>query len=354
MTPLLAEAARELRAGLVAVLASALLVAGMVTAVSLTYGRAVSAARDTLAAMDGAGARTVTVRVDPSIQLPQRHLWPLRDVSGVREVLYLGPVRDVTNASVPRVSAGLRDCYASSRSPLCRVAGVPSALADEDVVSALGFGDGVGAVTDGRTTYALRARRLGPDLPFADGVLAPAAGEARSPVAIVVVIADSSSSVAPIVALVRDLLSGLEPATYSIEDRLELIAVGDTIDDTLLASARLQATGLLVVAGAMLATAEFVSARSRRRLAGLRRAIGASRSQIVGLALLTSAAYGAAGAVLGIAITLAVSVAADLAPPPAAFLAALAIVAETIVAGAAVGPALYSSTRQPARELRVP
>lgn len=99
---------------------------------------------------------------------------------------------------------------------------------------------------------------------------------------------------------------------------------------------------------------EFSIARSRRKYAGLRRALGARKWQIVMLALMTSSVYGIIGIVSGLALTLISSTLLSIDVSPVKFYLALVAVVELTVVLAALLPAVYSSRREPAQELRTP
>lgn len=354
------EALRELRATITTAATSAALVAGVVLVVSLTYGRAVAAAEEAVAIMDAAGTRTIVVKIDPASHVPVRQLQPLSALSSTAEVLYLQQTRDGFNAAAPGEAVGVRSCLPESSLELCaHDSSVPSAYAGQRTLEQLGFSEDIGLISDGRHTYA--ARMI--DLPlFNDGsvlegsVLASPTLEtdSDSPVTTLIITADVPASVAPTISVIRSLLSNLRTSDYAIDHKLDLIEAGDTIDASLLAASRTQMLLALGVAGVMLALSELSVARARRKFAGLRRALGARRSQLILLSIMVSAMTGLAGVMLGSGVSRLVSLAASIPIAPLSFTFALGSVTLATGVLASLAPALYSSTRQPARELRTP
>ncbi|GAA3670653.1 ABC transporter permease [Microbacterium marinilacus] len=363
LRPLLMEAFRELRANLTMALVAVALTAAVVVVVSLSYGRAVTAAQDAVRIMDSTAARTITVRFDDAAETPVSKLQAFGRLSSVDTLLLLGPIRNASNHITGDPRIGIRDCHPGSDIRICpEDTALPQAFASREVLKKLGFTGDTGVLSDGNMSYVLRAD----DAPLlsvggqfahqAIGVV-PTAGAADArdlTVSQAVLVASSRTAVPTLLGVVSSTLSGVDPTHYTVEHRLDLVEAGRLVDSTLLQSSRAQAVLVLGIAGIMLALAEYSAARTRRRFAGLRRALGARRWQIVILAMTTSALSGVLGVLLGAACSLSISFATGASVPPPAFLTALAVITLAVAALAAVVPAVYSSTRQPARELRMP
>lgn len=286
---LFVEALREIRAHGSQSVIGICIIAAMVVAVAVTYGRAVSTAEEAIASIDTAAARTITVRFGPNADVTVADIEPFSRVTTVHDLTVLGPARDTHNSFVPGDEVTLRDCYSSERSSLCpapRTAPPYPARATEPTMRVLGFSDDVGAVTDTHRTLTLTATThdhmtmpesaltqtvVTPALPRSD-VPEPEAREADDSVSLMLVTASSPGAVADLVDMITKSFGHLDPGDLVVDHHLDLIELRDQLDDTLLAGTRAQALGALAVAGTMLALAEFSAARSRRRFAGLQRA----------------------------------------------------------------------------------
>lgn len=368
---LFVEALREIRAHGSQSVIGICIIAAMVVAVAVTYGRAVSTAEDAIAAIDTAAVRTITVRFGPNAEVTATDTEPFSRVTTVHDLTVLGPARDTHNSFVPGDEVTLRDCYPTERSSLCptpRTAPPYPARATESTMRVLGFSDDVGAVADAHRTLTLTAtphdHMTMPESALAQTVVTPALPHPDTPVpeahdtgdrvSLMLVTASSPGAVADLVDMITKSFEHLDPADLVVDHHLDLIEVRDQLDNTLLAGTRAQALGALAVAGTMLALAEFSAARSRRRFAGLQRALGASRIQIVTIAGFRSVIVGCLGALTGVAASVGITSIWLDATPPWRFLVALAITAELVVIVASVAPAWYSATRDPMAELRVP
>lgn len=355
---LLHEVPRELRAHLFTTIAGSLLVAAVILVVSLTYGRALTAAQDALAIVDSAGTRTITINLEADTRIPVDNFRALGELSTTSQILFLSSTRDGVNPVVNGNPVGLRTCLPGSDPTLCPdSAPVPRAVTSREVFNGLGFAEEVAAVSDGRSTYLLQETKdslFRSDRPLAGVIVASPLEDQAEPLSMMVVVVRSSSAVLPTINVAQDLLSGLKPDQYSIDHKRDLIIAGDSIDAALVQSSRRQALLVLMVAGVMLSLTEFTNARSRRKLSGLRRALGANRTQLVGFAALVATAYGLVGALLGSAATLLITKFSNIASPSPELLVAIALVTQFIGIVASLLPAAYSSTRQPARELRTP
>ncbi|GEM_PF-5585052 len=308
--------------------------------------------------MESAGTRTVFVTIKPEAAVSSEELQALRDLSSTAEILLLGTVRDGKNEEIGRDPVGLRLCYLGSSSQACPSnARVPSATAGSPITAALGIRGRIGEISDGKTTYAIRASDtplFQGDGPISRNAIAYNPAEPTGPVSLIVIVTNSNAEVEGTIEVTRDLLTGLGPGQYSVEDKLDLIRASALLNETMLESSRMQAVLVFIVAGLMLGLAEFALARSRRKTSGLRRALGASRLQLVAITLCTTAGYGLIGIILGSSISWAFSIATSTALPSERFFLALAVLTQLTVAVASLTPAVYSSTRQPARELRTP
>ncbi|MDY0827782.1 FtsX-like permease family protein [Microbacterium sp. BG28] len=240
-------------------------------------------------------------------------------------------------------------------------AAIPIAVASAETIKEMGYVDGFGPIADGVTTFNLEpsdSTLFGVGGPLEGQIVAATASGASNStdpsVALIVLRTVSATAVEPTLSLVRGAFSGVDPTSYTIDARTDVIEAAQSVDQSLLQNTRTQAALALGVAAAMVAVSEFSVARSRRKLTGLKRALGATRLQIAASACFSAAIYALAGVLAGCATAVLYSLLSETPLPPISFIAATCIVAVLTVVSAALLPAIYSSARQPARELRTP
>ena len=270
---LFAEALREIRAHGSQSVIGICIIAAMVVAVAVTYGRAVSTAEEAVASVDTAATRTITVRFAPNTNVTVTDVEPFSRVTTVGDLTVLGPARDTHNSFVPGDEVTLRDCFPTERSSLCpapRTAPPYPARATTSTMRALGFSDELGAVADTHRTLTLAAtahdHMTMPESALAQTVVTPARPHADAPepeaqepppqesdakssdgegsddsVSLMLVTASSPGAVSDLVDMITKSFGHLDPGDLVIDHHLDLIELRDQLDDTLLAGTRAQA-----------------------------------------------------------------------------------------------------------------
>lgn len=354
------EAVRSIRSQPVASAGMVLVTALLCLVVLLTQGRTVGAARDVVASIDRAGTRTLVVRADPDSGLDSTVLDRMRALAGIEWAAAFGPAVDVQNQLLPGgASVPLREAWGDDLSRLGirpAPAGVATAWATPDALPRLGMSDGVGSVAMAGRGYAVVGSMSAPDYLDALDVklLAPSAPGTVGQVSVLVVVADHARLVAPIAAAVRSLLGVDDPTKVSVETSETLVSIRSTVEGELGDFGRALVGALFVLCGGLVAAIVYGLVMFRRRDFGRRRALGASKSLV--LALVVSQVCGlsivgsTAGSIVGVA---ALALGGD-PVPPVEYVVALGTLAVAIASGAAFGPAVVASRREPIRELRVP
>ncbi|TQL02155.1 ABC transporter permease [Cellulomonas sp. SLBN-39] len=328
------------------------MVAGMCAAALLTSGQTAAAEAAALARIDAVGTRSVVVRADVDAGVTSAVVDRVRALEGVESVVALGPIVDARNSNVP----------AGRPVPVRAVYGdlgdVPSdglAAASDLAVQALGLVDGSGSIvtTDGRELVVV----AGLDVPdhlreMEPLVVIPAAS--TGPVAVLVVVADEPQTVAPLSAAVVGLVAADDPSAVTLETSAELAAIRAAVGGELVTYGRSAVLGILAVAGLLVAANLFGLVQLRRKDFGRRRALGASRGQIVTLLLTQVGVLAVAGAVLGTTAVIVPSMARGAPVPGLAFVVAVAVAAVLTALLAALGPATVAANRDPLHEMRIP
>jgi putative ABC transport system permease protein len=330
--------------------------------VLITAGRAAGAEAAVLADIDAVGTRTLTVRVatphdDFSAALVDR-IAAHHDV--VDEVTGFGPVTDVT-ATEGSAPVAMRAVYGSlagkTLAPMAAVAGTPQALATSDAVTTLGLLAGRGSVygTDGTETLITGDVELPAHLASMNPVvLVPGQGHAEEPVTTITLVAHKPANLPLITDLVTGALSDLDPTTVTIETSQRLADLRAVLEGQLTRQSHTLVLGILVGSAFAIMVNVWSLALTRRKDFGRRRALGATRTMIVGLVTGQVAIIATVGAVAGVATGTAVIAVTGDPLPPASYLVAVAAAFITASIATAAVPAVWAANRDPLTELRVP
>ncbi|RFA09125.1 hypothetical protein B7R54_07715 [Subtercola boreus] len=348
---LLREAAVCVLSQRLASLLTVVVIAAVCVAVLATAGRAEGSANDVLSSLDDSGTRSIVVRAEPGSGLDTSVLDRLRMLGGIEWAGAFGAADDVTNAALEGGRAVSRRAFYGGDA-------ASGARVSERAADQLGLSDGVGEVVSrasGEEVDITGFVELSPDLRFLEPVvLVPAPTPQASPVAVLVVRAQSAPLVAAVATAVTSVLGVDDPTTVTVQTSERLAAVRQQVENHLGDFGRGLVLSTFAGSSALVGAILFALVMMRRRDFGRRRALGASRSLLVLLLLsqvgLTAALASALGTVLALS---ALALLRQPLPTPA-FTVAVAILATTTALVAAVLPALFASTRDPLRELRVP
>lgn len=379
----LVEAVASARSQRVASAAALLVVAAMCATVLLTTGRAVGAEQQVLSTIDAAGARSITIRADEAAGVDTTVIAQLDRIDGitwsgafstatdVRTTAYPGgtpvPLRtlwttDPTALGIPLPRGGTDttaadDGAASSPAPPGQAAD-PVAYASPEASDLLGMDDDVGGIAGssgaslpvvGTLSTPTYLSDLEPLVVRPQDTVAP-----PRPVSVLVVLADSPQLVEPVRDVVVSLLAVSDPTTITVTTSEDLTSLRDVVAGQLRTFSASLLSGVLAVATLLVAGVLAGVVTLRRKDFGRRRALGASRSLIVGLLLTQTFLLSSAGAALGSLVATAALLATSDPLPGADFYAAVAVLAVGAGTIAALLPAMVASRRDPLTELRVP
>ena len=347
----------------VASVVTVLMIAGMIIAVMLTTGRTVGAEQAVLGTIDDAGTRTIQVRAETGAGLTADVLDRIADLDGVEWAAAFSAAMDATNTAVPDgTRVPVRLAYGDDLDLL----GIPAdspvpgglAYASPLALTQFGLADVAGSITTvGGASYGVAGQLEAPEFlaGFEPVVLVPQPGATGAEtVNVLMVIAERPDLVSPVADAVLSLLAVDDPTKVTVQTSEALAQLRAIVQTQLGTFSRGLVLVMLAVTGILVAVILYGLVMMRRKDFGRRRALGATRSLIVGLLLTQTALLAVAGVMVGAAASvIALWAAAD--PLPGwRFTAAIAVLAIATALVAALIPALVAARREPIRELRVP
>jgi len=343
-----------------------LIVAAMCSTVLLTTGRATAMEYQVLDSIRSPGARSIVVRANPGSGLDTSVVQRIRRLGGVSWIGAFGDSVDVSNTALAggkRVSE--RALVASSLGQIgISPVAAPTKLghitfASQTAARELGLADGVGGVvsSDQEHFAVIRTIALPSYLRFLEPiVIMPAsvsAGNAAEVSALVVVVRQPGL-IAPMASAIRGLLGVSDLSQISVSTSEAVARIHQVVQSKLGAFN----TSLVIIVVASTATLVsivlFGLVLLKRRDFGRRRALGATRSLIVGLLLVQTFELALVGGALGSCLGLSMLAVTGSPFPPAAFVVATATLATIACLVGALLPAAVASRREPLKELRVP
>lgn len=359
LRPLVAESVRvagstPVASTLVALLA---LLAPLVTLT--TVGFSIEGQAAILRRLDEVGSRIVTVvSATGEGVVPLEAVDRIGRLDGVAWVVGLGPVFDVR----PRVPVGEPTpvrAYRGLRAPISLnrlgQGEEPPGTAYVSPTSArrLGVAGAYGALDPG-DLRVVGWFRAGDPLAALDAfVLVPASDPALR-LERVIVAAEDVGWIEGIVAALPALLGTDAAGRVTIEESEDLREARAAVRDEVVSRDRVLVVAILAVATALGAVVVLATTLGARRDFGRRRALGATRGQLVMLVVLATLWPTLIG-VLGGTVVGSIYLGSRLGRvPDAAFPVAVAILAGLCLVAGSVGPAVAAATRDPVRVLRIP
>ncbi len=354
---LLGEAARSAVAQPVASAVIALLVAGACGAILATTGQTVRAEQDVLARIDDAGTRSIVISdINGTAGLTSAAVDRLNNLEGVEWAIGLGPARDVRTVGNPGGSpAAIRSIYGAIP-PQVDLAASPqpdAVLVGPQAQETLGMLTPYGGVA-GETDMAVIGGFTAQDpLSFLNRGLLRLTDTIEQVRSIHLLAAEPSK-----VGAVRDAalpLVGPEDITsVGIETSETLADVRAAVQGELGRFGR-SIVGLVLAAGIVLISlAVYAAVTARRRDFGRRRALGASRGDILTLVSAQTALAAITGALLGTVVSWPILTATTGVAPDLRFSVATGVLTVIGALLASLPPALGAAYRDPVSVLRVP
>lgn len=361
---LLGAAARAWSGAVALTLSIALLTAGVVITTLATSGRTVANERAVLSRIDDARLTTIEILDDQGRgALDAQYAAQVRGLSTVSWALALGPVED------------LRPVGMSGADPVAarRVLGTSPALHHRDDVTQLtdvmngapvgvigstaaqriGLADTVGALTSfGGTQVTVVGRfRTDPALAGLDDQVLIYDADFTGPVRRVILQVERPEDVTATAAALRDFTAAEGVRIVVAED---LARIRAAVAGELGGASRATVLQTMAAALALVALVMYASLHARRRDFGRRRALGATRPQLVTIVLLHTLLAAAPGAVVGAAVGSLVTWRLTGSTPGLAYPVAICVLAVLTALLAALLPALIAAFRDPVSALRVP
>lgn len=338
------------------------LVALAMTAVSLlTAGRAASAEADVARSVDEAGPRLITLTIEePSAGLDHYAMARIGQIEGVEWVLGLGAAQDVRSAHTGRRTGIASRTLLSPLPPQVTVTHGRSTRPGEALISertqrSLGLLEPVGAVTRNYQVHPLVGRFTSSGV-IADLdrlVLIHPREASHEHATLVHLLAERALDVQAITDQAR-ILAGIPEDLLTAHTSPELVELGRVLSGQVGALSRQFATGAIAVGLVLVSLTMTLSVGTRRRDYGRRRALGATRSALLALAVLEATISIVAGVLLGTALALGFGTWWNGTIPPATFITANATLIVAAGAAAAIPPAAHAAWLDPLTILRVP
>lgn len=338
-----------------------LVVLGMVVGILATAGQTDAAARSVLSRIDTPSARAIVITdVNGQAGLDGASIAALQTLSGIDWVLGLGPGQDVRNALIPssspvpmRTASG--DVRAALGVDLARLS-VGSALASTSGAARLGLSQGVGAArTTDLAEYVIAGTYRPPPwlAPLQESVLRPATDAGEGP-ATIIVLAASISSVSALIQAARAVVVAEDPAAVSVTGSTVLSDLQRVVSGELAGSSYAIVLGVLAV-GAFATAVTLIGLLGLRSVDfGRRRALGASRGQLLAITLLHVAYAGILGALCGVAASVAALAVLIGQLPGISFIAGASTISILTAIAAATLPAVRAAAKDPVAVVRTP
>lgn len=357
------EASASARSQPIASIVTVMVVVGMVLTVMLTTGRTVGAEQQVLGSIDAVGTRSITVRAEAGAGVTSDVLTRIAAIDGIEWSGGFSLAVDATNSDfADAVRVPLRYAYGDHFADL----GIPEhspapgtlAWASDMALEQLGMPDHVGSVTlASGLTHGLGGHITAPDhLTELEPLLFVPQPEPTGdePLSVLIVVAASPELVSPVSQAVLSVLSADDPSKVTVHTSTVFAQLRGLIEGQLGSFSRGLVLALLVLTGTLVAVLLYGLVMMRRKDFGRRRALGASRSLIVGLLLTQTLLLAVAGISVGVATSTVVLIASGDPLPGLAFTGSLCVLTLVTALIAALIPALLASRREPIRELRVP
>jgi putative ABC transport system permease protein len=346
----------------VASVVSALVVAGVTTAILATTGQTVAAERRVLSQINSPAGRLVVLTDDEGrAHVDAGSIAAIAELDGVEWVVGLGQALDVTNAAVPAGTAvPARRIYgtwpAALDTAVYRQPAAGDALVGPQAGQRLGLLEPLGGITSTRLgAPVVGAFTAGEPLTdLNSSVLVHVDAAPGHEIRTVMLSVENVRDIDDLTRAATALLIAEDPSRLSATTNANLAELQQVIGSQLAQTSRRLVWVALAAGMVLITVTQFGAVSQRARDYGRRRALGATRTGILVHVLLQVGLCAAAGAFTGTAIGLAIDWRFAGALPGAEFTAAVATLSVIAPLLAALPPALRAAYRDPVRILRVP
>jgi putative ABC transport system permease protein len=342
----------------------ALLLAASCAVILATVGQTTAAEADVLARIDQAGTRSIIlVDTEGRAGLRPDAVMRLASMSGVEWVIGLGPAVDYHNSELEGGRpAAVRVVYGRlpgepylSTSPWESRKG--TVLVGPWAQQTLGLATPVGGLTGSNGELAvvgwLRANE--PLLFLNSGVIAASDPADTNPtLRSIQILANRPEDVAPVAEAARVLSGAEDPASLGIETSETFAQLRAAVAGELGRYSRNLVVMVLAVAVTLIGLTVYGSVTTRRRDFGRRRALGASRTALVGLVVAQTFGVALVGVLIGALIGSWAAWWWSGSSPDLSFTLAVSCLCVVAAILASLPPAIVAAYRDPVRILRVP
>lgn len=359
---LVSEAARVAVSTPVASLITAIIVAAVCGVILLTTGQTVQAEQDVLGRIDDAGTRLV-IAIDEqgTAGIQPEAVDRIAALSNVEWVIGLGYAQDGRNSNIGDAATPvpIRVLFGTSPDPITingRTPGIGEGFAGIGAIGTLGMPSAVGGVDTNDVQLAIVGKFTATE-PLTDlnrSILTTPDPDTDQPLRSVYVLATSPNEVANVTQSVAMLLGAQDPQSVSYATSQILADVRGAVAGELGRYSRRLVLGTLAAGLFLITLAIYGSVTLRRQDFGRRRALGATRTNIVTLVAIHYLLVAAAGIAAGVGIATTLTIRWTDAPPDTTFTTAIATLALLVTVIAALPPAVIAAYRDPVRVLRVP
>lgn len=340
-----------------------LVVALVVGVVLSTTGRTAATEQSVLASIDSLGARVVVLTDgDRKAYMEAASVEAIQHLDGVTWAFGIGAAESGASNALGGGRVPSRTLVGTLPNEVAIEIGRPAvapreAVAGEDALATLGLADGAGAVSvDGRPVGVVGTIRASGVLDFLNETLLyrPSPDEAP-PVVQIFIAVDNPADARRIGDEAQAVIVADDPDRVTVEVSSSVIDLGDVVSGKLGASARQLMALVLLVGLTITAVVTMAMIAGQRRNYGRMRALGASRSALVAMVLVRTAAAAGLGAGFGSAIGVVVIYASTGgALPRWEFVLGVGVLAFLMSLVGAIVPAVTAARSDPVSILRVP
>lgn len=361
--PWVIEVLVTIRAQMVTSMIIFLITLGASSVIIFTSGYSAAAQKKVLDTVDQAGTRSIEIR---SIKgSPGFDMDLLNVISGydiVESVIGFSGAFDVSAAENPdgtRVAA--RKVYGDLAGRLYDEIGVVGlktqpALAAGESLRRLGLPEG-GAVRmaiDGPDFQVIKNIEIPDYLDKLMPLILIPQNDRNAQIETLIITADKPENLSLLTDLVHDLLSGIDPETYSFSTSQEFASLRSALDGAMTANSHKLIVASLAAGALSVMLVAWATVLLRRKDYGRRRALGATRGAIIAISLAQIGAVTLAGTFFGVCTSLAVFALRWSQLPPLEFCGSVVAALTALSICFSFLPALWAAGRDPLVELRVP
>lgn len=360
---LVAEAVRVLEARPVSSVVTGLIVAGVCGVILSTTGQTVQAETQVLAQIDEAGTRSIVVTdTNGAAGIGPDAIDRISHLCGVEWAVGFGPAIDVRAAGIPGGNpAAVRVVYGTLPPEVTTTSWnqVPGTVlvgpyAKESLGLEISAG---GVVTSDNVDYAVVGSLDAVDpLMFLNRLLiaAPDPAAIDPTVRVLYVLTTRPEDVRPAADAIIGLLDPQDPTAVGIQTSEAIADIRKAVQGELGRYSRRLVALILAVGLVLVGLNVYGTVTAARRDYGRRRALGASRSDIITLVAAQTISTAAAGAVCGSLVGDIVIWRLTQSTPNLVFSTAVATLAILAAGAAAIPPAVIAAWRDPVSILRIP